>query len=266
MTSTQTQPQRRIVLTGGTGAIGGAIAIGLAQAGAEVVLVARDEHRGRRTAAAVERATGRLPTVARCDVACREDVYALAGALDGPIHGLINNAAECPRTRLETAAGIERQFATNVLGYFWMTCAFTAHLEKGAPSRVVNVASYWAGGLNLGDLEFKRRRYDNDTAYRQSKQADRMLAAGFAKRLANIGITVNACHPGDVRSRLSGSLGFGGHETPEEGAATPLMLALEGIGAEVTGRYFAHRHEETCRFSRDIESVEALLEICAAYR
>jgi NAD(P)-dependent dehydrogenase (short-subunit alcohol dehydrogenase family) len=89
----------------------------------------------------------------------------------------------------------------------------------------VNVASYWAGGLDLGDLEFKRRPYDNDQAYRQSKQADRMLSVAFAERLREHRVWVNACHPGDVRSRLSANLGFGGHETPEQGAATPVWLA-----------------------------------------
>jgi NAD(P)-dependent dehydrogenase (short-subunit alcohol dehydrogenase family) len=90
---------------------------------------------------------------------------------------------------------------------------------------VVNVASYWAGGLQLNDLEFRFRRYDNDTAYRQSKQADRMLTRAFATHFANRNVTVNSCHPGDVRSKLSGVLGFGGYETPVQGAATPLYLA-----------------------------------------
>jgi retinol dehydrogenase 12 len=41
-------------------------------------------------------------------------------------------------------------------------------LKASAPARVVNVASYWAGGLDLNDLEFTRRSYDNDQAYRYS--------------------------------------------------------------------------------------------------
>jgi hypothetical protein len=37
-------------------------------------------------------------------------------------------------------------------------------LKASAPARVVNVASYWAGGLDLNDLEFTRRSYDNCNA------------------------------------------------------------------------------------------------------
>jgi NAD(P)-dependent dehydrogenase (short-subunit alcohol dehydrogenase family) len=138
-------------------------------------------------------------------------------------------------------------------------------LAASAPSRVVNVASYWAGGLDLDDPEFRSRPYDNDDAYRQSKQADRMLSAAFAERLAERDVTVNACHPGDVRSNLSRDLGFGGHETPEQGAATPVWLATEDVGAEHTGRYFEHRRESTDRFTRDRDAVEALYRLCESY-
>lgn len=96
---------------------------------------------------------------------------------------LINNAACTPRTRQETPEGIELQFATNVLGYYWLIDGFTEILKASAPARVINVASYWAGGLDISDLEFKRRSYDNGKAYRQSKQANRMLSAAFAEKL-----------------------------------------------------------------------------------
>jgi len=65
-------------------------------------------------------------------------------------------------------------------------------------ARIVNVASYWAGGLNLDDVEFKNRHYNNDSAYRQSKQANRMLSTYSSSLLAPDGIKVNACHPGEV--------------------------------------------------------------------
>ena len=179
-----------------------------------------------------------------------------------PVHALINNAAVTPRRREETPEGIELQFATNVLGYFWMINAFTDHLARSAPARVVNVASYWAGGLDLADLEFNSRRYDNDTSYRQSKQADRMLSVAFAERLGDSGVTVNACHPGDVVSTLSRNLGFGGHETPDQAASTPVWLVTEAIGAQVTGKYFERQREVSCRFGADRRAVEALYRAC----
>jgi NAD(P)-dependent dehydrogenase (short-subunit alcohol dehydrogenase family) len=178
---------------------------------------------------------------------------------------LVNNAAVAPRRREETPEGIELQFATNVLGYFWMITAFRERLADSTPARIVNVASYWAGGLNLDDLGFERRPYDNDTAYRQSKQADRMLTVAFAERLKDAGVTVNACHPGDAVSTLSRNLGFGGHETPDQAASTPAWLATEDVGGELTGRYFEQRREVACRFGADREAVEALYRACEGY-
>ena len=91
-----------------------------------------------------------------------------------------------------------------------------------------------------------------------------MLTVAFAKRLAPE-INVNVCHPGDVNSALSNSLSFGGHETPEQGAATPVWLATQAVGSEKTGKYFEHLKELPCRFSQDKKLIEDLYEKCLAY-
>jgi NAD(P)-dependent dehydrogenase (short-subunit alcohol dehydrogenase family) len=49
----------------------------------------------------------------------------------------VNNAGIAPRNRKTTPEGIELTFATNVLGYLWLTDAFAPHLKKSAPARVV---------------------------------------------------------------------------------------------------------------------------------
>ncbi|MEI6456423.1 MAG: SDR family NAD(P)-dependent oxidoreductase, partial [bacterium] len=161
--------------------------------------------------------------------------------------------------------GIEMQWATNVLGYFWMTSFFSGFMKNMEDARVVDVASYWAGGLDLSDLEFRRREYDNDSAYRQSKQANRMLSVAYSEKLKPDGISVNACLSGDVNSKLSNSFGFGGHETPDEGAATPVWLATSPELKGVTGHYFEHLHETNCPFVKDKKAVERLFEICQTY-
>jgi retinol dehydrogenase 12 len=255
------------LVTGSTGAIGAAIARKLAEhAGYEVVLACRDATRAQRTVAEIQRATHN-PHVryVLVDVSRYASIQELVGQWQGPLNILINNAAVSPQQRQETPEGIEVQFATNVLGYFWMTALFSEILKASAPARIINVASYWAGDLDLTDLEFKRRRYINGTAYRQSKQANRMLAVAFATRLAPYGITVNACHPGDVNSRLSNDLGFGGQTSPDEGADTPVWLATDPMGQRETGKYFDQRRAVRCRFGEDTAAVKALYEACQAY-
>ena len=139
------------------------------------------------------------------------------------------------------------------------------HLKEADGARIVNVASYYAGGLDVNDLEFKQRNYDNNAAYRQSKQANRMLTLINALQVDRFNITVNACHPGDVNSKLSNDLGFGGSTSAEQGADTPAWLATSKEVEGLTGKYFSGRREAQCEFSNDESAIEALEKICVTY-
>lgn len=256
---------KTVLVTGATGAIGEAIARNIARKpDHEVIMVIRNEQKGKRVRDEIIRSTGnehvRYQVV---NLSSKAEIFDFASQWDKPVHVLVNNAATTPRTRQETAEGIEMQWATNVLGYYWMIVAFTNHLKKAGSARIVNVASYWAGGLDLEDPEFKHRRYNNDSAYRQSKQADRMMTVAFSERLD--GVAVNACHPGDVNSSLSNDLGFGGHESPDQGAYTPVLLATTNAGLENTGKYFEHGSISTCYFSNNHQDINRLMELCSKY-
>ena len=265
--SWQNTNTRVFLVTGATGAIGKAIARQLAKTqDSKVVLVCRNQQKAELAVNEITYLTGNSEvSYELADLSRFDQIRELAKRWIGPLHVLINNAACTPCSRQETPEGFEMQFATNVLGYYWLIDEFTEILKTSAPARVVNVASYWAGGLELNDLEFSRRSYDNDKAYRQSKQANRMLSKAFAEKLKPYQIAVNACHPGDVNSELSNNLGFGGHETPDQGAETPVWLATHPIGQEYTGRYFEHLSEANCPFTRDKQTVNALFERCANY-
>jgi NAD(P)-dependent dehydrogenase (short-subunit alcohol dehydrogenase family) len=257
-------PQLAIV-TGATGAIGGAIARGIAaDPRFEVLLLVRDAKKGSRIVDELRKVTGsKRVRHALVDLSLAGSIRSFAEQFNEPLHVLVNNAAIAPRSRQVTAEGHELMFATNVLGYYWLTLALEPNLAKAAPSRVVNVASYWAGDLDIDDLEFTRRRYDNNIAYRQSKQANRMLTVALAESLGGRGITVNACHPGDVNSTLSNALGFGGSESPESGARTPVWLATAEAVSGITGKYFADCREQACHFGHNRVLVERLLAACS---
>jgi NAD(P)-dependent dehydrogenase (short-subunit alcohol dehydrogenase family) len=263
----QEQTHRLALVTGATGAIGKAIALQIArQQGYRVKLLCRDQQKAENAVSQIISLSGNQHVSHEIvDLSGKASIGAAAQRLQDPVNVLVNNAAITPRRREETPEGIELQFATNVLGYFWLTRALHDQLLAAAPARVVNVASYWAGDLDLDDLEFKRRPYNNNTAYRQSKQADRMLTVAFAQRLREHNVSVNACHPGDVNSSLSNNLGFGGHESPDEGARTPAWLATHETGQLETGKYFEHMQMRRCRFGEGHEKVEALYRKCMAY-
>jgi retinol dehydrogenase-12 len=260
------EQERVAIVTGANGAIGLAIGQGLAEEGFTVVVVCRSADKAQATVAAIEEAVpGARLRSEIVDLSRKAEILAFAERWRGRLDVLVNNAAIAPRRRRETPEGIEMEFATNVLGYVWMMQAFEKALLASAPARIVNVASYWAGDLDLDDLQFQRRAYNNDTAYRQSKQCNRMLTVAFARRWPADRLTVNACHPGDVHSTLSHSLGYGGHESPAQGADTPVWLATDPSVAGVTGKYFAARCQQSCEFAKNEKAIARLAELCAAF-
>ena len=258
--------KKTAIVTGATGAIGKAIASQIARHGFKVSIVARDENKARKVVDEIVASTGNQEvSFLIADLSRKSEIIRIAESWSEPLDVLINNAAATPRKLEKTPEGIEMQFATNVLGYFWMIKYFQTFLKQGTNPRIVNVASYWAGDLEIDDLECKSRHYNNNIIYRQSKQADRMLTAAFAERFKNDGITVNAVHPGDVNSKLSNDLGFGGSQSPEQGADTPVWAATARELAGVTGKYFDTRKPVHCQFCDNIEMVERLFEICDEY-
>jgi NAD(P)-dependent dehydrogenase (short-subunit alcohol dehydrogenase family) len=135
------------------------------------------------TANASPKTTGALiPQI--CDLSSYADVKRFCAeylASGRPLHALVNNAASSPGTRTETIDGLEMQWQVNIYDY-WLLAellwpVLAASGKKGDPSRVVNVASYYAGGLDVTDVEWKTRKYENNAGYTQSKQANRMLSA-----------------------------------------------------------------------------------------
>ena len=260
------QNEKTALVTGATGAIGSAIVEALADQGCQVVLLGRNRKKSERlTSRIIDRTGNQRVSFVLADLSRHQSLRDLAARWENPLDILINNAAVTPPVRQETPEGIELQFATNVLGYFWMMRLFTPHLTEANQPRIINVASYWAGGLDLSDLEFERRPYHNDAAYRQSKQADRMISRAFAERLQPKNITVNSCHPGDVSSTLSNNLGFGGHQTPAQAADTPVWLATSPDLNETSGKYFENRSQVNCPFSNRSDQVKALYQTCRDY-
>jgi NAD(P)-dependent dehydrogenase (short-subunit alcohol dehydrogenase family) len=256
------------LVTGGTGFIGTEIVRQIvATARFHVVLGCRNQQSAEETVAAVSTSTNcRNLSYQLVDTSSHSSIKSLATRWQGPLHVLVNCASIVTRTRQETADGIELQFATNVLGYFWLTTEFADILKASAPSRIVNVASTYAGSLDLDDPLFVKRTYDHDSAYQQSKQAERMLTVAFAKRFDGSRVSVNGCHPGECDSKLNRALGYQGYETAAQGAATPAMLATGEVGGGETGQWFEYGQKRECRFAGDGGLIDKLYDYCAGFR
>lgn len=273
---------RVCLVTGANSGVGLETARGLAQAGATVVLAVRDLGRGEAARADIARtAPGARLEVLRLDVADLDSVRASAAeflARHDRLHVLVNNAGIHTEERRSTPQGYESTFATNHLGHFLLTHLLLDALQRGAPSRVVNVASeaHRFGRIHFDDLMLANAGRPEGgaifgaKAYNQSKLANILFTAALARRLDGTGVTANAVHPGSVRTgwargRDSGLLRLvvGVAKpfliAPEKGARTSLYAATAPGLEATTGRYFVRCREATpSRAARDVDAQERL--------
>jgi len=252
---------RRAIVTGGASGIGVETARALAEAGAHVTLAVRDLAAGQRVAADIVATTGNQRVdVAPLNLTDRASVAAFVASWEGPLHILINNAGVMATPETRTPEGWELQFATNHLGHVALATGLHGGLVAAGGARVVVVSS--AGHLRspvvFDDINFLRRPYDPFLAYGQSKTANVLFAVEASRRWAEDGITANALMPGAIRTAGVAGLQLTAEQiaqldatrtservwkTPQQGAATSVLLAtsplLDGIG----GRYFEDCNE-----------------------
>lgn len=256
-----------VLVTGATGTIGSAICKILSKKNYGIILGGRNKDKLNRLQKTLETQFQKPYLIFLADLRSKESIQNAIENLFSQnkisLYGLINNASETPRKKIITEEGLECQFAVNILGYHRMIAYLRKYFQPF--SRIVNVASYWAGDLDLRDLQFEKRSYNNNTAYRQSKQAERMLTVAWADILKSEQIYVNACHPGDANSKLSNDLGFGGFESPEEAADTPTYLIYSKDIEAVTGKYFERRKIVPDPFAKNKEEIQKLFSICNQY-
>ena len=268
------------VVTGATSGIGLEIARGLAVRGARTVLVGRGVERVAAVARSVQQGTGNpfVESVGVRDLALRAEVRSLAAELLDryPRIGiLVNNAGAMYTHRETTSEGTERTFALNVLSPFLLTSVLARRLIESAPARVVNDASAAHRGrtVDFQDLEGKGR-YGGYRAYGQSKLELILLTRELSRRFEGTGVSVNAVHPGFVRSgfglntpgataaaiRVLGRL-FG--KSTSRGAETPLFVAADPSLGGTSGQYFSdHTVRPGSPQSREMANARRLYDVC----
>lgn len=165
---------------------------------------------------------------------------------------LINNAGVMAMPKSLTKDGFEMQLGVNHLGHFLLTNLLLDTLKASAPSRIVVVSSlaHKFGAINKDDLN-SEKSYNKYKAYSQSKLANVLFTRELARRLRGTGVTVNAVHPGVVKTELGRHLVksyvrraiepivYFAFKTPRSGSQTQLMVALDADLKTITGKYFA---------------------------
>ncbi len=249
-----------VLVTGATAGIGKEIAVELGRRGARLVIGSRDAARGARAAEEIRAAGAPAVDVLPLDTSSQGSIRDFAREFRAAyprLDVLVNNAGVSVGYRKTSVDGVELTFATNVLGYFLLTCELLDMLVASAPARIVNVASAFAGELDLDDLQFEQRRYDGLQSYAQSKACNRLLTWALARRLEGSGVTANAYTPGFVAgTELSRDMPPSLREayrnrpgrTIPQGADTAVWLATSEQVEGVSGRFFYDRTERPCEF------------------
>ncbi|MBB3349863.1 SDR family NAD(P)-dependent oxidoreductase [Sphingomonas sp. BK069] len=247
---------RHAVVTGGHAGIGLEVTRALAEAGAQVLVGARDLERARMALADVPGVTvDRLDLI---DPASIEGFAAQRLASGAPLHILVNNAGSSGGPERDSR-GYERQFAVNHLGHFQLTRALLTALRAAGRARVVVVSSgaHRFGRIRWDDPHFTSG-YDSLAAYAQSKTANVLFAVGLDARWSGDGIRGYAVHPGVVAgTKLNAAAGLdalrrmglidadgrpiidpaGGKKTPAQGASTIVFAATSPLLNNLGGVY-----------------------------
>jgi len=278
---TLTMAGKVVLITGGTGGIGKATAIGLATLGARVGITGRDLARAEQAAADIRATSGNTAVDAfAADLTSQAEVRRLATAvLDAypRLDVLVNNVGGFWAHRHPTADGLERTFALNHLAPFLLTTLLLDRLKASAPARVITVSS---GAQSMGRIDFDdlqgARNYSGQRAYNQSKLANVMFTNELARRLEGTGVTANSGHPGVVRTN------FGAEDqawfftvisrvvrpllkTPAQGARSPIYLASSPDLDNVTGQFFANGKPKTAnKLAYDPDMTAKLWNVSAA--
>lgn len=247
------------LVTGASSGVGEAVALELARSGARVILVCRSAVRGRVSLEKIaEAAPGAQVDLIIADLSLMSEVRRVAQEFQSKyrrLDVLVNNAGAMIPERTLTDEGHETTWALNYLAPVLLTELLLGVLGQGPEGRVINVASNAEAlqPLDLDDVTFAQG-YSFPTAYGRAKLALVMHTYDLAHRLGEGSVTVNAIHPGLVRSRFSegskGVLRVVGHLLywiagipASQAAKSVLRLALSPELRGQSGKYFLETKE-----------------------
>lgn len=256
-----------VIVTGANAGIGKETALDLARRGAKVYMACRDFKRCEAARLEIVEKTQNPNVFNRSlDLGSMESIRRFASefiAEQTRLDVLVNNAGLMGPRRL-TADGFEMLLGVNHMGHFLLTNLLLDLLKKSKPSRIVVVSSmaHRMGKLKKDDLN-SEKSYKEFNAYAHSKLANMLFMRELSKRLKGTGVTVNAVHPGAVKTEISkdSSMLLGIILAPifmlflkdaTLGAQTQIKLAVDPQLELVTGKYFSN-----CKVDKESKAAQS---------
>jgi NAD(P)-dependent dehydrogenase (short-subunit alcohol dehydrogenase family) len=200
------------VVSGSTSGVGYETVKRLASGGANIVMVCRNKEKAIKIKTEIEQKHSVTVDYVLADFADLNQVRQAAEQIKKKyprIDVLINSAGVHSTTKNFNQAGIEMVFCVNHLANFLLTYSLLDNLIASPPARIIQVNSegHRFSDVNLEDLEWKKHHYTGLKSYGASKTAQLYTVWELAKKLANTGVTINAVHPGEVKTNIGNNNG-----------------------------------------------------------
>jgi NAD(P)-dependent dehydrogenase (short-subunit alcohol dehydrogenase family) len=233
------------IVTGGHGGIGLETTRALVEAGATVIVGARDINKAQEVLEQLNNVE--VIQLDLADPSSIDEFSAVFLSSNRALDLLILNAGVSFPPTIKDERGFDTHFATNYLGHFQLTNNLWEPLKRAGNARVVTLSSigHMTGPIDFDDLHFNTRPYDKVISYGDSKTACSLFAIELDKRGREHGVRAFAVHPGAILSGLVRHLSnedlagwgvirnedgtyrsSGGFKLPEQGAATSVWCAV----------------------------------------
>jgi len=258
-----------VIITGANKGIGKEAAKQIAKLGAKVYMACRSlDSANQAREEIVSETKNQNVFVRHLDLASPDSIINFVDLFkkeESKLDVLINNAGLWTKTKKLADINVEQTFAVNVIGHQLLTKLLLDELKVAAPSRIINTASHYAGGLDIDDINFDKRNYNETLAYKQTKQANRMLTREWARRLEKNNVSVYSLTPGFIPDTelfreqnvvgkfLLKAFALIEGRTIEEGADTIVWLASSEKISGTNGGFYNQRKEEKCKFNNPEE-------------
>ncbi|XP_015907101.2 retinol dehydrogenase 11 [Parasteatoda tepidariorum] len=274
----QSMDGKTVLITGASDGIGKSTALDLAKRNARVLMACRNLEKAGKVVEEIKKASGNHNVVLyHLELSSFASVRKCAEEVlknEKELHVLINNAGISGIPRRLSEDGCEVLMQTNHFGHFLLTLLLLDLLKKCTPSRIINVSSeaHLFARLNVDDLT-NRQQLRPGLVYCNSKLVNILFTRELAERLDGTGVTVNALHPGcvktsifrgktDIISLLSKFLFFIVGKNSEEGAQTTIRLAVDPKLEKTNGKYFSDCKEaKISKDAKDKSQAKRLFEI-----
>lgn len=201
-----------VVISGATSGVGLSALRRFAQGGAHLVMVVRNLQKAQQVQAEIQQEFDVTIDIVIADFSDLDSVRQASKQLLQTyprIDVLINSAGIHSTRKTYTKDGFETVFCVNHLAPFLLTKLLLERMKQSAPSRIIQVNSegHRFNGLRVHDLNWRKRIYTGLRSYGASKTAQLLTVWKMDEDLRGTGVTINAMHPGDVRTNIGSNNG-----------------------------------------------------------